>query len=317
MKRMIPSRFFIKTSLAFAALLVFPGTWQASGAAESAPAATSGTAAVKAPVAYGRFVPERMDDFAWENDLVAFRVYGPAILKTKGSEDSGIDCWPKRVKYPIIDKWYAGNLKGISYHKEHGEGYDFYHTGKSRGCGGTAIWANGQMILSGPYKEWKILSKDPARFEFELTYDYDMDGAKIREVKRIAIVPGRRLFRAESTFTRDGKPAALEIVVGVTTHDGKAKASFDPQKSWMSCWETIDNLGFGTGVVASAHRVIEMREIKKTKPDTGNAILLMKTDADGKVVCHAGYGWEKAGEITTREQWEAYLSQFAKSDSNR
>ena len=28
-------------------------------------------------MAFGRFVPEREDDFAWENDKVAFRVYGP------------------------------------------------------------------------------------------------------------------------------------------------------------------------------------------------------------------------------------------------
>ncbi len=28
-----------------------------------------------------RFVPERSDDFAWENDNVAFRVYGPALAK--------------------------------------------------------------------------------------------------------------------------------------------------------------------------------------------------------------------------------------------
>ncbi len=28
---------------------------------------------------YGRFVRERFDDFAWENDRVAHRVYGPAL----------------------------------------------------------------------------------------------------------------------------------------------------------------------------------------------------------------------------------------------
>ena len=26
---------------------------------------------------FSRFVPERIDDYAWENDLVAFRTYGP------------------------------------------------------------------------------------------------------------------------------------------------------------------------------------------------------------------------------------------------
>ena len=30
---------------------------------------------------YARFVPEREDDFAWENDLVAFRAYGPAMRR--------------------------------------------------------------------------------------------------------------------------------------------------------------------------------------------------------------------------------------------
>src|SRR5690606_23752079 len=31
-----------------------------------------------APRTYGRYVPERYDDFAWENDVVAFRMYGKA-----------------------------------------------------------------------------------------------------------------------------------------------------------------------------------------------------------------------------------------------
>ena len=29
----------------------------------------------------GRYYPERMDDMAWENDLVAFRAYGPFFAK--------------------------------------------------------------------------------------------------------------------------------------------------------------------------------------------------------------------------------------------
>ena len=41
-------------------------------------------------VTYARFVPERSDDFAFENDKVAFRIYGPA-LKNSGV-NNGIDC---------------------------------------------------------------------------------------------------------------------------------------------------------------------------------------------------------------------------------
>ena len=174
------------------------------------------------PSTWCRFVPERADDFAWENDLVAFRAYGPAILKRKGSEGSGIDCWMKRVKYPIIDRWYAGELKGISYHKDTGEGCDLYHVGGSRGCGGVGIWKDEKLVLAGPFKEWKIVSRDPRKAVFELTYDYDLAGTAIHEVKRITIEFGKRLFRAESTFTEKGKPASLDIAVGITTHDGKA-----------------------------------------------------------------------------------------------
>ena len=49
---------------------------------------------------HARYVPERMDDFAFENDKVAFRVYGPAL--TDSAENNGTDCWLKRVDYPIV-----------------------------------------------------------------------------------------------------------------------------------------------------------------------------------------------------------------------
>ena len=65
-------------------------------------------------VAYSRFVPERMDDFVYENDVVAGRFYGPALSepKTLGSE-----IWVKSTKGLVADKWYREDLAGIrSYH---------------------------------------------------------------------------------------------------------------------------------------------------------------------------------------------------------
>ena len=97
------------------------------------------------PMAFGRFVPEREDDFAWENDKVAFRIYGP----NSGGKGpvSGVDAWFKKVDYSIVDKWYAEQLQGKSYHVDHGEGHDIYHVGPSRGVGGTAIWVDGVAYL--------------------------------------------------------------------------------------------------------------------------------------------------------------------------
>ena len=80
---------------------------------------------------YSRFVPERTDDYAWENNRVAFRTFGPTAQKMieegvkGGTLTSGIDAWLKRVEYPIINKWYKEHLSGeASYHKDNGEGLD-------------------------------------------------------------------------------------------------------------------------------------------------------------------------------------------------
>lgn len=48
---------------------------------------------------YCRFVPERKDDFAWENDKVAFRMYGPALEYE--TITCGIDVWVKCVSTPV------------------------------------------------------------------------------------------------------------------------------------------------------------------------------------------------------------------------
>lgn len=103
---------------------------------------------------HSRLVPERIDDYAWENDLVAFRTYGPEAQRLVdenqkgGTLSSGLDCWLKRVNYPVIDKWYKKYVDGGTYHKDDGEGYDPYHVGASRGCGGIGVWQNDSLYVS-------------------------------------------------------------------------------------------------------------------------------------------------------------------------
>ena len=79
--------------------------------------------------AYAAFMPQRKDDIAWENERIAFRVYGPALEAT-GEISSGLDIWVKRTRKPIIEKWYYA----AEYHKDHGEGLDMYKVGPTRGC---------------------------------------------------------------------------------------------------------------------------------------------------------------------------------------
>ena len=106
-------------------------------------------------VCYSRFVPERTDDYAWENNKVAFRTYGPNAqyrfenkLK-EGTLSSGIDAWLKRVEYSIIDKWYKKYTeKTGTYHKDTGEGLDNFHVGSSRGVGGIAYKKDSTFYIS-------------------------------------------------------------------------------------------------------------------------------------------------------------------------
>ena len=288
-------------------VLVIIASVAASGWALEAAANPPAPTETAQPSTFCRYVPERSDDFAWENDLTAFRAYGPAL--SKGNENSGIDCWSKRVTYPIVDKWYRLDAEQkLSYHQDRGEGCDFYHVGKTRGCGGTALWVNDTMVLSGVYKTWKVLETKRERSVFQLSYEYNLSGRKIEELKTITIELGKRLFKSESVFTENGKPADLEIAIGVTTHNARGAVTMNREQGWISVWELFGKEGFGTGAVIDPQRVTGMQEIKSPKPDESHVILTTHTDTRGRTVHYAGYAWGITGAITTPEQWQDYLT---------
>ena len=96
---------------------------------------------------YGRFARERFDDFAWENDRIAHRMYG-AALETWAQEpltSSAVDVWVKRTPRLVINDWYMVD----DYHRDTGEGADLYSAGKTRGCGGSGIWKDGTLYAEG------------------------------------------------------------------------------------------------------------------------------------------------------------------------
>lgn len=259
------------------------------------------------PSTFCRAVPERADDFAWENDLVAFRAYGPALRANP--ENSGIDCWLKRVSYPIIDRWYAQDAKGKSYHQDHGEGLDCYHVGSSAGTGGTGLWLNGKREPLETYMKSEVLESTRERSRFKLTYEREIDGVLYREEKTITLDLGERLFRAHSVFTKNGTIAAgLPVCVGVTTHDGQAATFSNRTQGWIACWEKMDDSELGTAVRMAPDRIEEIEQVDPTQPDAGHILILARTDERGAIDYEAGYGWKKAGAITSRAAWEAYLA---------
>jgi hypothetical protein len=57
---------------------------------------------------FARFIPERFDDFAWENDKIAFRAYGKALEKEKDNA-YGFDVWVKRTERMVVNERYKRN----------------------------------------------------------------------------------------------------------------------------------------------------------------------------------------------------------------
>lgn len=267
---------------------------------------------------YSRFVPERTDDYARENNKVAFRTYGPRAQKMiednikGGTLSSGIDAWSKRVDYPIINKWYdkMTNGKG-NYHQDNGEGLDNFHVGSSRGIGGTAVKVDSIYYISKNFVSWKTITTGPIRTSFILTYaDWDAAGTKITETKKISLDYGNFLSKFEISIS-----GTNELSTGLTLHDKKGTIGSNFKEGWLDHWETIDDSEIGTGIVVPNKKLIEIENYLTSKPDLSNHYAAIKV-VDNKVIYYAGFGWKKQGTFTTKEAWESYLSAFAQKTNH-
>jgi hypothetical protein len=267
--------------------------------------------AVKAPpvMAYGRFVPEREDDFTWENDKVAFRIYGPSS-GGKGPV-SGVDPWFKKVDYSIIDKWYAEHFQGQSYHEDNGEGHDIYHVGPSRGAGGTAIWVDGVAYPAAMYKSYEVHQSGGDVVEFTVQYEWDTPLGAVAESKTISLALGSQLYQVNSVFTLDGEPADLPIAIGLATHDEAAEVFSSEETGRISTWEIMDGNGVGMGALMAPELAQEILHIASEEKDASHIWLITASDENGALSFSAGFAWQPAGEITTSEQWNEYLDDVA------
>jgi unsaturated rhamnogalacturonyl hydrolase len=254
---------------------------------------------------YGRFVRERHDDFAWENDRIAHRMYGPD-LETWTKEplaSSGIDAWCKRVPKLVVNDWYMTD----DYHKDSGEGADLYSVGKSRGCGGLGIWADNKLYVSRNFVGSRVLANGPIRLIFELTYaPWAVSGTKVSETKRVTLDAGKSFDRFESTFKTEGKEMPLAVAIGIARHKGST-ADFDKSAGILRSWEPLKepNGNLGCAVITSGKSAAESREI-----DT-DYLLVTGTAKDGRLAYHAGFAWDRAGSVADKAAWTQSVRSFA------
>lgn len=261
--------------------------------------------------AYGRFNRERFDDFAWENDRVAFRTYGRALETWEGEPltSSTIDLWCKRTPRIVVNDWYMAD----DYHADHGEGADFYSAGLSRGCGSGGIWAKDRLWTSRNFVNSNVLANGPIRLIFELTYaPFEVDGISVGETKRVTLDAGSQLNHIVSTykqFTKPGEQRELTAAVGLKKAPGeKTGGSKEAGMFWK--WEPVSPndpaLGNqGLALLSAPGGTAGLAE------DALNHLLLVTVPADGRIESWSGFAWDKAGHIADPAAWESHLASFA------
>jgi len=271
----------------------------------SVPASGDVTLAVEksapAPVAvrtFARYVPERFDDFAWENDVVAFRMYGKG-LEGRPDDAQGLDLWSKRTTDLVVDKWYAHG----DYHTDHGEGMDYYSVGMTLGAGDIAPLEGDEVVYSKHYRGYDILDNGPLRTIFQLDYEpWQVGGKTVSVSKRYTLDVGSQMNRVEVTYTVDGD-GVLPVAVGVARRADEGELLKQPGRGLFGYWEPTDETHGTTGVGV----VLGDGEFERFVEQSDQYLSVLSAHDGKPLVYYNGGAWDRAGHITSAADWFTYL----------
>lgn len=250
---------------------------------------------------YGRYVPERKDDFAWENDKIAFRMYGKALEQTPKEMAYGMDVWVKSTTRMVINERY----KRGKYHDNLGDGMDYYHVGFTLGAGNIAPYVNDSIYYSKNYVRWNVLDNGPLRTTFSLEYDaWDVAGKAVKATKTISLDAGSQLNRVEAVYAYADSPT-LPIVVGIIKRKDPGTILLDEQQGIMGYWEPQMGEDGITGVGSIMPAPITRMNVTNTQ------LLTEATSQKNEpYVYYTGAAWNKANTITSASAWFSYLQAF-------
>lgn len=252
---------------------------------------------------YARRVPERDDDFAWENLRVAYRIYGAALQARDGAAP-GIDVWSKRPSRLVVDDWYRRDAEGLrrhdpelSYHVDRGDGPDAYAVGRSPGAGGTAAWIDGAPVQSGNARRVRITAMGPVRLRFEVDYaPWRAGDVRVHEHKAVTLDAGAHLNRQRVRYAFDGA-AKMTMAAGLAVHRGARVRDLDGHG--LAVWDTPQKAGPGriaTGLDGLAGEPVRMRS-------TAGARWVLFDVADGGTIEFvSGAGWSH-GDVADFAAW--------------
>ena len=252
-----------------------------------------------------RFVPERSDDFVFENDLVAGRFYGQAL---EGNPTSpGIDIWVKLPGKLVANDWYKGyeTESDEYYHHDHG-GKDCYKVAVSLGGGASSPLIDGKLCYPATnFRSWEIVEDSPEKVVFTLHYPQwqTPDSVMVALDKTVTVMSGSYFCEAEDVYTFEGADT-LAIAAGMNIH--AALETVDKQlvqPGRVAIWEHASDTTFepedgmlGVGVV--------MPDADGTGfSGDGSHLLVWKYITSGQPVRYSfGSCWSK-GNIQTAQDW--------------
>lgn len=325
--------------------VIFPVTVAAnSSVTYTIQAGTPGAFDVKA---CGRCYPERMDDMAWENDLVAFRAYGPA-LQVKGERGFGYDLFTKRdTSEPILEAMYAKELnketlvkiaelkktdpkaaaelsRERSYHVDHGHGMDCYAVGPTLGAGVAALMVNDSIIYPWCYKNQEILDNGPLRFTVRLEFNpLTVKGdSTVVETRLITLDAGSHLNRTAVSYSN--LKETLPIVTGIVLHEPDGAVVTDAANGYITYVDPTtgpDNGKIFMGaavptVVKEAKTVLFSAQEKKERNNAdGHVLAVSDYEPGSEYVYYWGFAWDRA-DIKTADEWNRYMADFARKVRN-
>ena len=325
--------------------VIFPAAIAAGGTATYT--IQTGTPEAFDVKACGRCYPERMDDMAWENDLVAFRAYGPA-LQAKGERGFGYDLFTKyNTTEPILEAMYAKELdketlakiaelkktdpkaaaelsRERSYHIDHGYGMDCYAVGPTLGAGVAALMVNDSIIYPWCYKNQEILDNGPLRFTVKLEFTpLTVKGdSTVVETRLITLDAGSHLNKTAVSYSN--LKETLPIVAGIVLHEPDGAVVADAANGYITYVDPTTDPDNGKifmgaavpAVVKDAKTVLFSEKEKKERNNAdGHVLAVSDYEPGSEYVYYWGFAWDKA-DIKTADAWNRYMADFAQKVRN-
>lgn len=322
-----------------------------AGKGKSVYYATPGTPKQYKKQTYGRLFTERGTEFGWENDRVAYRIYG-------GGAAVGYDLFNKSTDELMLDYWYKSEMskemramtddlkkRGFTdlaeqvynaycYHIDHGKGMDCYTVGPTLGAGANALVSkDGSLCMPKCYQKYEILDEGPLRFAVRLTYpEIDYEGQKVTETRIISLDAGSQFCKVTVSYA--GLNVAPQMASGVVVHKQNPTAYVLNKESGYIGYEDLGDVGTYSYIPKKYHETLgsqmgkiyvgtvypsavkEMKfEAKENGAAVGHALALSSLAAKTfSLTYYFGTGWSKNPNtgFHSLTDWEAHLAKVSK-----